>query len=80
MLFGFLTWSQTKIYIKCLFPDVDTTERINIIAEQGELKCVDKLTEFEHCLVAKMSKENSQEMGTALGHGRRISLYPADAT
>ena len=33
MLFGFLTWLETKIYIKCLFPDVNTTERIYIKVE-----------------------------------------------
>ena len=54
MLFGFPTWLETKIYIKCLFPDVNTTERIYIKVENGQLMCVDKLSEFEHCLVAKM--------------------------
>lgn len=62
-LFGFKTWDETKIYVKCLFPDVDviqSSQRITIRPTRGSNQdrtsrlLLPHLSNFERCLIAKL--------------------------
>ena len=80
--FGFISWKETKLYIRALFPDVDTNCVGYVVLDEKKRRASVEpvgLTEFEKCLNAKMfmhSMPFRNRLGSIFGvHRTTITNY-----
>ena len=59
VLFGFKSWSELKVYVAALFPDIDVMAVSDVASsistlQNNKQRKILRLTPFEHCLATKM--------------------------